>query len=276
MNSTPSQLQKSMGSNNTLFESVPIELDTECMLLLGLLYCKDRKNQKASIFYSILRGSNSQKYEMAAVHKNEYSIINSTNNQNKESLFTTTQSNNSKNFEELHCMDEGIESTIFKLCILSTMFTEYHALPARPGKTEVKMLHMAFAMRTSVFFEVFQTFIQHVWSTQEQFYVSRKEFIEKMSEYPLTYFLEAATFRKMITLRMPDSASGIHKRRDKVQAAAANNSNVALLENQSRPNLEKYGYQASIYEKSEISMNKTIIDNEYSREMQFMMASTKS
>ena len=62
-------------------------------------------------------------------------------------------------FDELHCMDEAIEGTIFKLCILSSMFVEYHALPARPGKTEIKMLQMAFALRTSVFFEVFQTFI---------------------------------------------------------------------------------------------------------------------
>jgi len=59
------------------------------------------------------------------------------------------------NFEELNCMDNGIESTIFRLCILSSMFVEYHALPIRPGKTEIKMLHMAFALRTSVFFDVF-------------------------------------------------------------------------------------------------------------------------
>ena len=56
-------------------------------------------------------------------------------------------------------MDESVESIIFKICVLSNMFVEYHALPARPGKTEIKQLQMAFAMRTSVFFEVFQTFI---------------------------------------------------------------------------------------------------------------------
>ena len=69
-------------------------------------------------------------------------------------------------------MDSGIESSIFRLCVLSSMFVEYHALPTRPGKTEIKMLHMAFAMRTSVFFDVFQTFIQHVWQAPEQFFVS--------------------------------------------------------------------------------------------------------
>jgi hypothetical protein len=56
-------------------------------------------------------------------------------------------------------MDEAIEKITFKLCVLSSMFVEYHALPVRAGKTEVKMLQMAFAMRTSVFFEVYQTFI---------------------------------------------------------------------------------------------------------------------
>lgn len=46
-----------MGSNNTLFETVPIWMDTECLLILGLFFCKDRQNVKAQIFYSLLRGS---------------------------------------------------------------------------------------------------------------------------------------------------------------------------------------------------------------------------
>ena len=175
-------------------------------------------------------------------------------------------------------MDEAIESTIFKLCILSSMFTEYHALPARPGKTEIKMLHMAFAMRTSVFFEVFQTFIQHVWSeAQEQFYVSRVEFVHKMSEYPLSHFLESNTFRKMIALRMPESAEGIVKSKKKVVQSVVDSHNMGLMESQSRPDLGKYSYQASIYEKSEREMNKSVINSEYNKEMaELMMASTKS
>ena len=40
-----------------LFENVSVELDTECFLLLGLLYCKDRQRRKAQIFYSIIRGA---------------------------------------------------------------------------------------------------------------------------------------------------------------------------------------------------------------------------
>ena len=99
-----------------------------------------------------------------------------------------------------------------------------------------------------------------------------------MSEYPLSHFLEAATFRKMIALRMPDTAAGIYKNRERVIRQVDNVSgdirDVGLLESKSRPNLGKYGYKASIYEKSEISMNKTIIDTDYSRDM--MVASTKS
>ena len=75
------------------------------------------------------------------------------------SMSVRTRSTRQQNFDELNCMDSRIENTIFRLCILSSMFIEYHAMPARPGKTEIKMLHMAFAMRTSVFFDVFQTFI---------------------------------------------------------------------------------------------------------------------
>lgn len=52
-------------------------------------------------------------------------------------------------------MTEAIESTIFKICILSSMLIEYHALPMRAGKTEIKMLHTAFALRSTVYFEVF-------------------------------------------------------------------------------------------------------------------------
>ena len=65
------------------------------------------------------------------------------------------ESDQQESFEELHCMDEAIENTVFKLCVLSSMFIEYHALPMRAGKSEFKMLQTAFAMRTSVFFKVF-------------------------------------------------------------------------------------------------------------------------
>ena len=115
----------SIGSNNTVFEEVPIRLDTTCFMLLGLLFCRDRNHQKAKIFYSVLRGA------------------------------TTTKDQS----EDLYCFDGKIEGTIFKICVLSSMFIEYNAMPTRPGKTEIKMLQMAFAMRTSILFKVFQTFI---------------------------------------------------------------------------------------------------------------------
>ena len=95
-----------------------VELDTECFMLLGLLFCRDRQNQKASIFYSLLQGGNSGQR----------------NGQNSAAAAIR------QNSDELHCMDEAIENAVFKLCIISNMFIEYHALPIRAGKTELKML----------------------------------------------------------------------------------------------------------------------------------------
>ena len=92
-------------------------------------------------------------------------------------------------FEELYCVDDAIEKTIFKLSLLSSMFIEYFALPNRPGRTEVKMLQTAFAMRTNVLFKVFQTFIQHITKDPEKFFLTRTEFLDRMSEYPLSHFL---------------------------------------------------------------------------------------
>ena len=72
-----------------------------------------------------------------------------------------------------------------------------------------------------------------------------------MAEYPLSMFMQTQTFRKMITLRMPDSAHGIQKDKERVAKSVADSSNMGLLESKSRPNLEKYGFQPSLYEKSE-------------------------
>lgn len=119
-------------------------------------------------------------------------------------------------FGELSCMDSGVESTIFRLCLLSSMFIDFHALPSRPGKTEKDLLHMAFAMRSNVFLDVFLTFIQHVWAEPEQFFVSRRTFIEKMSQYPLSHFLQTTTFRSMIALRMPETAAALKKSKERV------------------------------------------------------------
>ena len=63
------------------------------------------------------------------------------------------------NFDELYCLDDTVENIIFKMCVLSSSFVEYHALPVRPGRTELRILETAFAMRSNVFFKVFQTFI---------------------------------------------------------------------------------------------------------------------
>lgn len=96
---------------------------------------------KARVFYSLLKSASATSRPVVK----------------KQGSASTLSSN--QNLNELSCMDESVESTIFKICLISNMFIEYHALPARPGKSEIKQLQMAFAMRTSVFFEVYQTFI---------------------------------------------------------------------------------------------------------------------
>ena len=53
----------------------------------------------------------------------------------------------------------------------------------------------------------------------------------------------------MIALRMSDSAAGIQRTARKVISAAGHVDNIAQLENRSRPKLDKFAYQASIYEK---------------------------
>lgn len=100
-------------------------------------------------------------------------------------------------------------------------------------------------MRQSVYFKIFQTFIQHLTVQPEKFYISRSEFVGRMREYPLSHFISAQTFRNMIMLQMP-SAQGIMKSQQKF--ASNNASSLALLESKSRPNLERYQLKPSIYE----------------------------
>ena len=38
-------------------EESDVEIDTECLLLLGILFCKDRFNSKAEVFYSIVKST---------------------------------------------------------------------------------------------------------------------------------------------------------------------------------------------------------------------------
>ena len=65
-----------------------------------------------------------------------------------------------------------------------------------------------------------------MWTAPEKFYISRDEFVSKMSEYPLSHFLSTATFRKMIALRMPDRADAIVKQRKKIANAVGNTSRI--------------------------------------------------
>ncbi len=81
------------------------------MLLLGILYCPDRNNYKAQVFFSILKSVTKSPVTDSVCSEND-----------------------------LYSMDEAIESTVFKMCTLASMLIEHHALPARPGKTEIKTL----------------------------------------------------------------------------------------------------------------------------------------
>ena len=102
--------------------------------------------------------------------------------------------------------------------------------------------------------------------------MSRADFTSKMSGYPLSHFLETTTFRKMIQISMPDSAANIHKSKDRVVRSVADSDNVRQLESKSRPNLEKYGFQPSIYEKDEKNVNMSVNNHNET----FDLGSTKS
>ena len=96
-----------------------------------------------------------------------------------------------------------------------------------------------------------------------------------MYEYPLNHFLSSVTFRRMIALRMSESAAGIQKTARKVISAAGHVDNIAQLENKSRPKLDKFAYQASIYEKDgkqEIQSFQNLDEPDEAR----MLASTQS
>ena len=209
-------LNQSIGTNGTLHEEYEVELDTECFLLLGLLFCRDRYNRKAQVFYSLLK-SGSIPFQSSA------------------QLSMVMQHNGHDNFDELYCLDDTVENIIFKICVLSNSFVEYYALPLRPGRTEYRMLETAFAMRSNVYFKVFQTFIQHISVEPEKFFVQRGEFLDRMREYPLKHFLSPSTFRNMIALQMPQQATGIM--RNKTKFNAGNRMDLCRLEIKSRPKL---------------------------------------
>lgn len=123
-------------------------------MLIGLLYCvEDRPHLKASIFYSMLK-STVPRTRTERSQKNKGL---------KRSASGTVSGNSSSdsgsNFNELNCMDEQIENLIFRLCVLSQMFIEFCALPPKLGKTENTMMQMARQMRSTIYFEVFKTFI---------------------------------------------------------------------------------------------------------------------
>ena len=74
-----------------------------------------------------------------------------------------------------------------------------------------------------------------MWLEPEKFYVSRAEFVTKMSEYPLSHFLMTSTFRKMIALRVSDSPSKIKKKMSQFEESK---DGIRDLKSQSKPNLK--------------------------------------
>ena len=161
------------------------KIDPECFLILGLLYCPDPQKVRASVFYSLLQSRENSKQSKNFSKNGHSGVVSAAASSNQSSVAK----------DELSCMDEHIESVIFKMCILSQMFVEFHALPPKKGRNEVVLLQEAVRMRTTIFFEVYLTFVQKVWEQQEKFYVNRDEFINKMSVYPLKYFLKSSTIR---------------------------------------------------------------------------------
>lgn len=121
-------------------------IDAECFMLLGLLFCPDPHKVRASIFYSLLQSRDTK-------------LSNAFKSSNKSASAALSSNYSNVTKEELNCMDEHIESVIFKLCIISQMFIEYHALPPKKGRTEISLLQEAIKMRTNIFFEVYLTFV---------------------------------------------------------------------------------------------------------------------
>ena len=62
-------------------------------------------------------------------------------------------------------MDGHIENIMYKQCVMSSLFIEYHALPVKAGKSEFAMLQMAIQFRTGLYYEIYQEFINKLWKT---------------------------------------------------------------------------------------------------------------
>ena len=67
-------------------------------------------------------------------------------------------------------------------------------------------------MRVHIYSEVYMTFLNHIWTEEEKFYVKRVEFCQKMNSHPLNLFLKTSTIRKMIFMRLSQT-SRKHKSR---------------------------------------------------------------
>lgn len=110
-----------------------------------------------------------------------------------------------------------------------------------------------------------------MWLEPEKFFVTRREFVHKMSEYPLNHFMRPETFRKMISIRMPSQSSRVQK---KFLQTIEESKDFQTLKAKTKPNLGQYGFKGQLYEESD-KMNMSL-DQPVDKSTMRMLASTKS
>ena len=132
---------------------MPIFIDLECFFLLGLHYCQDSIMRKMQFYYSILI-SGQKRSQPGSFETNPSDEKNKKKKIHKKSL---------------DLMDGHIEIIMYKQCVLTSLFIEYHALPAKAGKSEFIMLQMAVKFRSGLYYEIYQEFINNLWKVPTRF-----------------------------------------------------------------------------------------------------------
>ena len=99
-------------------------------------------------------------------------------------------------------MDGHIENIMYKQCVMSSLFIEYHALPVKAGKSEFAMLQMAIQFRTGLYYEIYQEFINKLWKTPNQFLLPQQEFVIRMQMQQMPMFVDPGALRQLINVNM--------------------------------------------------------------------------
>ena len=98
--------------------------------------------------------------------------------------------------------DAHIENIMYKQCVLSSLFIEYHALPIKAGKSEFTMLQMAIQFRSGLYYEIYQEFKNNIWSQPGQNLLSCQEFVLRMQMQPMMMFIDPGAIRQLINVNM--------------------------------------------------------------------------